>query len=98
MHGQRENSIPPTNKVCGGYNNASNMLDENTLANALQYYQLKIDSYMGDMWVTRIYEIVLQNKFINICINLSSNDFIILESAFNSLYSGKPQNKYFCKQ
>ena len=20
MHGQRENSIPPTNKVCGGYN------------------------------------------------------------------------------
>ena len=21
MHGQRENSIPPTNKVCGGYNN-----------------------------------------------------------------------------
>ena len=20
-HGQRENSIPPTNKVCGGYNN-----------------------------------------------------------------------------
>ena len=21
-HGQRENSIPPTNKVCGGYNNS----------------------------------------------------------------------------
>ena len=23
MHGQRENSIPTTNKVCGGYNQAS---------------------------------------------------------------------------
>ena len=23
MHGQRENSIPPTNKVCGGYNYSS---------------------------------------------------------------------------
>ena len=22
-HGQRENSIPPTNKVCGGYNKCS---------------------------------------------------------------------------
>ena len=24
--GQRENSIPPTNKVCGGYNNIINMV------------------------------------------------------------------------
>ena len=23
-HGQRENSIPPTNKVCGGYNKLEN--------------------------------------------------------------------------
>ena len=24
--GQRENSIPPTNKVCGGYNNISGLI------------------------------------------------------------------------
>ena len=25
-HGQRENSIPPTNKVCGGYNNLAEFI------------------------------------------------------------------------
>ena len=29
-HGQRENRIPPTNKVCGGYNNFILKISENS--------------------------------------------------------------------
>ena len=37
-HGQRENSIPPTNKVCGGYNEFVKGMLEHPARGTLEHY------------------------------------------------------------
>ena len=39
-HGQRENSIPTKNKVCGGYKNGHTILSRITLVPCVQHYNL----------------------------------------------------------